>query len=114
MKNPYPRWCELASKDGLAALKRAGLRGSVRLHDLRNPAAAAWLATGLPIMYVQRQLGPSDIGTTIRNYGHLEESFLRDAAERAEVAIFGADPVPAEVVNLGASRHADCESVDTK
>jgi hypothetical protein len=33
--------------------------------------------------------GHSDIGTTIRNYGHLEESFLRDAAERAEVAIFG-------------------------
>jgi integrase len=41
------------------------------------------------MIYVQRQLGHADIGTTIRNYGHLEESFLRDAAARAETAIFG-------------------------
>jgi hypothetical protein len=40
------------------------------------------------MMYVQRQLGHADIGTTIRKCGHLEESFLIDAAERAEAAIF--------------------------
>lgn len=71
------------------ALKRAGLRRTVRLHDLRHSAAAAWLASGLPMMYVQRTLGHADIGTTIRNYGHLEETFLRDAAAHAEAAIFG-------------------------
>ena len=54
-----------------------------------HSAAAAWLASGLPMMYVQRQLGHTDIGTTIHNYGHLEESFLLDAGERAEVAMFG-------------------------
>jgi len=56
-----------------ATLKRAGLRRSVRLHDLRHSAAAAWLASGLPMMYVQRQLGHADVGTTIRNYAHRAE-----------------------------------------
>jgi integrase len=75
------------------ALKGAGLRQTVRLHDLRHSAAAGWLAAGLPMIYVQRQLGHSNIGTTIDLYGHLEESFLRDAAARAEAAIWA--PVPA-------------------
>jgi hypothetical protein len=44
------------------------------------------------MMYVQRRLGQADIGTAIRNFGHLEESFLRAAAARAETAIFGAVP----------------------
>jgi integrase len=70
------------------ALKGAGLRQTVRLHDLRHSAAAGWLAAGLPMIYVQRQLGHSNIGTTIDLYGHLEESFLRDAAARAEAAVW--------------------------
>ena len=48
------------------------------------------------LAHVQRQLGHSDIGTTIRNYGHLEQSFLHDAAARAETAIFGAATVAAD------------------
>jgi hypothetical protein len=42
------------------------------------------------MIYVQRQLGHRDIGTTIGLYGHLEESFLRDAAVRAEAAVWQA------------------------
>jgi integrase len=76
-----------------AAFKAAGLRRTIRLHDLRRSAAGARLAGGRPMMYVQRQLGHAEVGTTIRVYGHLEESLLLDAAERAEVAMFGhADP----------------------
>ncbi len=63
-----------------AALKAAGLRRTIRLHDLRHSAAAARLASGPPMMYVQRQLGHAEVGTTIRVYGHLEESCLVDAA----------------------------------
>ena len=71
------------------ALKRAGLRQTIRLHDLRHSAAASWLASGLPmIFYVQRQLGHANVSTTIDLYGHLEESFLRHAAKRAEAAIW--------------------------
>jgi integrase len=72
------------------ALKDAGLRDSIRLHDLRHTAAASWLAAGLPLIYVQRQLGHASITTTERQYGHLEKSFLRGAAQRAEARIWGA------------------------
>jgi integrase len=59
------------------ALRRASLRNALRLHDLRHTAAASWLACGLPLIYVQRQLGHASIKTTGRAYGRLEESYLR-------------------------------------
>ena len=71
------------------ALEGAGLR-DMRLHDLRHTAAASWLASGLPLIYVQRQLGHASIETTQREYGHLEESFLRDAAASVEKLIWEA------------------------
>jgi integrase len=46
------------------------------LHALRHTAAAAWLAAGNSLMYVQRQLGHADISTTERYYGHLERHVL--------------------------------------
>ncbi len=64
------------------ALRDAGLRRSIRLHDLRHTAAASWLAAGLPLIYVQRQLGHASITTTERQYGHLEKGFRR--APRSE------------------------------
>jgi integrase len=72
------------------ALRASGLRTRLRLHDLRHTAAASWLAAGLPMIYVQRQLGHSMISTTLEQYGHLEETFLRDGARRAEAAIWKA------------------------
>jgi integrase len=81
------------------ALRDAGLRDALRLHDLRHTAAASWLAAGLPLIYVQRQLGHASITTTERQYGHLEKSFLRGAAARAEAAIWeGRCEVPAAFV----------------
>jgi hypothetical protein len=50
------------------------------LHALRHTAAAAWLATGQPLIFVQRQLGHRSITTTEEHYGHLESSFVREAA----------------------------------
>jgi integrase len=57
------------------------------LHALRHTAAAAWLATGHPLIFVQRQLGHRSITTTESHYGHLETSFLESAAARTEQAI---------------------------
>jgi integrase len=74
------------------ALRDAGLRRSIRLHDLRHTAAASWLAAGLPLIYVQRQLGHASITTTERQYGHLEKGFLQGAAQRAEAAIWEGHP----------------------
>jgi hypothetical protein len=69
-----------------AALHDAALR-DMPLHALRHTAAAAWLAAGNSLMYVQRQLGHSEIGTTERYYGHLERHVLAAGAIATEEAI---------------------------
>jgi integrase len=56
-------------------------RSDMPLHVLRQ-AAAAWLAAGNSLMYVQRQLGHADISTTERYYGHLERHVLAAGASR--------------------------------
>jgi integrase len=67
-------------------LQDAGLR-DMPLHALRHTAAAAWLAAGNSLMYVQRQLGHADIRTTERYYGHLERHVLAAGAVATEEAI---------------------------
>jgi integrase len=76
-----------------AALVDAGLR-DMPLHALRHTAAAAWLATGHPLIFVQRQLGHRSITTTEEHYGHLELSFVQDAVLRTEEAIAAATRPP--------------------
>jgi integrase len=74
-----------------AALVDAGLR-DMPLHALRHTAAAAWLATGHPLIFVQRQLGHRSITTTEEHYGHLELSFVQAAVLQTEEAIAAATP----------------------
>jgi integrase len=64
------------------------------LHSLRHTAAAAWLATGHPLIFVQRQLGHRSITTTEAHYGHLETSFVEGAAARTEQVIAAAASPP--------------------
>jgi len=68
------------------ALQDAALR-DMPLHSLRHTAAAAWLAAGNSLMYVQRQLGHADIATTEHYYGHLERHVLAAGAIATEEAI---------------------------
>jgi integrase len=70
----------------VATLQDAGLR-YMPLHALRHTAATAWLGTGHPLIFVQRQLGHRSITTTEEHYGHLEASFVRNAAAETEAAI---------------------------
>jgi integrase len=69
-----------------AALQDASLR-DMPLHALRHTAAAAWLAGGNSLMYVQHQLGHADIRTTERYYEHLERHVLAAGAVATEEAI---------------------------
>jgi integrase len=69
-----------------AALQDAAL-SDMPLHALRHTSAAAWLAAGNSLMYVQRQLGHADIATTERYYGHLERHVLAAGAIATEEAI---------------------------
>ena len=85
------------------ALQDAALR-DMPLHALRHTAAAAWLAAGNPLMYVQRQLGHADIGTTERYYGHLERHVLAAGAIATEDAIARGDGPSLEERLLTADR----------
>src|SRR5215212_938357 len=69
-----------------ATLNDAGLR-DMPLHCLRHTAAAAWLATGHELIFVQRQLGHASISTTEKHYAHLKVKFMADAAARTEAKI---------------------------
>lgn len=72
-----------------AALQDAAMR-DMPLHSLRHSAAAAWLAVGHSLIFVQRQLGHRSITTTEEHYGHLGHlrgSYVKDAAARTEAAI---------------------------
>jgi integrase len=67
-----------------AALQRAELR-DMPLHCLRHTAAATWLGTGHPLIFVARQLGHRSITTTEEHYGHLESGIheRRGSANRS-------------------------------
>lgn len=69
-----------------AALQDAALR-DMPLHALRHTAAAAWLASGNTLAYVQHQLGHASITTTQRYYGHLERNVLAAGAAVTEEEI---------------------------
>ena len=69
-----------------AALQDASLR-DVPLHALRHTAAAAWLAGGNSLKYVQDHLGHRGVSTTERYYGHLERHVRAEGAKATEAAI---------------------------
>jgi integrase len=77
-----------------SALEDAGLR-DMPLHALRHTAAASWLLSGQPLMFVQRQLGHSSITITEHYYGHLEQTLQQMAANETEAAIWGLTPAVA-------------------
>jgi integrase len=63
-----------------------GLR-HIRYHDLRHSSATILLSKGIPLNQIQRWLGHSDIGTTMR-YAHLQvDKAIDDMAEVMESLI---------------------------
>jgi integrase len=84
-KAPLPPHRKTVHEWHEAALADAGIR-DMPLHSLPHTAAAAWLAVGHPLIFVQRQLGHRSITTTEEHYGHLETSFVRGAAAQTEQA----------------------------
>ncbi len=51
-------------------LEKAGVR-NIRFHDLRHTYASLMIAKGLPIKFIQQQMGHSSIQVTLDKYGHL-------------------------------------------
>ncbi|CAA9424863.1 MAG: Phage integrase, site-specific tyrosine recombinase [uncultured Rubrobacteraceae bacterium] len=66
-----------------AALKRGGLPGGTRFHDLRHTCATLLLRQGVNPKYVQELLGHADIGLTLNVYSHV----LPDMGDAAACAM---------------------------
>jgi integrase len=75
------RTCRATCTSTRSRTRPAALAAPARL---RRTAAASWLAAGLSLVYVRRQLGHASITTTEQVYGHVEDGFLRGAADRVE------------------------------
>ncbi len=71
-------------RDFKAVLRHAGLPTTIRLHDLRHAMATQWLAAGVPIKVVAERLGHSDVGFTLRVYGHVLAGQQAEAAAQME------------------------------
>ena len=68
------------------AVKAAGLTRRPRVHDLRHSHVSWLIARNVPLPYIQRRIGHTNIDTTVRVYGHLLPEALsatRDAASDA-------------------------------
>jgi integrase len=63
-----------------AACERAGIDGSLRIHDLRHSAASKMVEAGVPLPVVSRILGHASIITTMR-YAHSTPESMRKAME---------------------------------
>jgi integrase len=74
-------------RDFKRVLKRAGLRSSTRIHDLRHSTATLLLAKGIPLKLIQDLLGHSSIAVTSAFYAHVAEE-LREQAATAMDGLF--------------------------
>lgn len=70
-------------------LKRAGVRESIRLHDLRHTFCSLLLAQGASPKYIQAQLGHSSIMITMDLYAHLMPETHKRESERLDETVFG-------------------------
>lgn len=71
-----------ARREYLPARERAGLRESLRLHDLRHYAVSRLIEQGASVLLVAKIAGHAQPSVTLDVYAHLFREGLADAAER--------------------------------
>lgn len=74
-------------------LKRAGIQGSFRFHDIRHTTATLLLQAGVDVRTVAAQLGHTDPVMVLRNYGHVLPA-MRDRAATVMAGMLEERPVP--------------------
>jgi integrase len=71
-----------ARREFLPARARAGLRTTLRLHDLRHYAVSRLIEQGANVLLVSKVAGHSKASVTLDVYSHLFKEGLAEAAER--------------------------------
>ncbi len=79
----------LSKKIWTRILQGAGVRESVRIHDLRHTFCSMLLAQGASPKYIQSQLGHSSIMVTMDRYGHLMPETNQKESELLDETVFG-------------------------
>ncbi|QQS42547.1 MAG: tyrosine-type recombinase/integrase [Acidobacteriota bacterium] len=69
-------------------MKRAGLRTSLRLYDLRHSHATLLSKAGVHPKIVSERLGHSSIALTLDTYSHVLPSMQAEAAVQLEAMLF--------------------------
>ena len=88
--NGFPKDPDNLTKNSWPQLLRAaGVRESVRLHDLRHTFCSLLLAQGASPKYIQSQLGHSSIMVTMDRYGHLMPETNTKEKELLDETVFG-------------------------
>ena len=60
-------------------LEKAGVK-NIRFHDLRHTYASLMISKGLPIKFIQQQMGHNSIQVTLDRYGHLMPELYEQGA----------------------------------
>ena len=61
------------------ACESAKIKPSIGFHGLRHTWASHAVMNGVPLMVVARNLGHASVKMVEQHYGHLSESYIRDA-----------------------------------
>jgi integrase len=72
-------------------LKAAGLPVTLRLYDLRHSAATMLLEAGVHPKVASERLGHASITMTLDTYSHVMPGMQRDASDKVEELLFGAE-----------------------
>jgi integrase len=70
------------------ALKRAGIRSSIRLYDLRHTCATLLLSAGINPKIVSERLGHASVTLTLDVYSQVLPNMQESASEQLEAIIF--------------------------
>jgi integrase len=69
-------------------LKKANIRTSIRLYDLRHTTATLLLQAGINPKIVSERLGHSTITLTLDVYSHVLPNMQKDATDQLEQMLF--------------------------
>ena len=77
----------LAARSFKPLLNKAGLPGTVRLHDLRHSCATVLVGKGVHPKIVQELLGHATIAITLDTYSHVLPNMQSEAVMAMESAL---------------------------
>jgi integrase len=93
-------------------LKKAGLPGRLRFHDLRHSCATFLIAQGVHPRVVMELLGHSQISVTMNTYAHVLPETQRDAAAKLDALLGGSGTSSKEQSKARAGEESEAGEAD--